>query len=329
MSAFVETALGMILIFLFTSLIVTAVQEVFAAFFALRAKALESAIKALLDGRGATTVFDQFKANPLIQALYDANGSRPSYIPARSFALSVMNLARPAGPAAVTLANVQAWAAKPGAGRIGPIVTDLITTATATEADLQKSLESWYDETMDRLSGWYKRWTQVSTIVFGLLAAFAFNIDSVAVWDALTSQPQLRAAAANYASTLAKTNDPPKYDVMVKDLQALKLPIGWKNENGEYDFGKFLPERGRVLGSEFFKSLNWMMLLGWVIAALAASLGSAFWFDLLKRFVQIRGAGPKPGVAEPTADPAGSPIPGGPMLAMATKARPALLRDRA
>jgi hypothetical protein len=66
-----------------------------------------------------------------------------------------------------------------------------------------------------------------------------------------------------------------------------------------------------------------------VIAALAASLGSAFWFDLLKRFVQIRGAGPKPGVAEPTADPAGSPIPGGPMLAMATKARPALLRDRA
>jgi len=35
-------------------------------------------------------------------------------------------------------------------------------------------------------------------------------------------------------------------------------------------------------------------LLGWLLTAFAISLGSAFWFDLLNRLIQLRGAGAKP-----------------------------------
>ncbi|HEX8664227.1 MAG TPA: hypothetical protein VF744_09385 [Beijerinckiaceae bacterium] len=312
MTAFIETALGMILIFLFTSLVVTAIQEIVASIFSLRAKALESTLKALLDGADAekTPAFAAFKDNPLIKALYDANGSRPSYIPARSFALAVMNMAPAVAAGQSTLDAVKGWATGTDSGPVGKIVNNLITEATADAATLQKNIETWYDETMDRLTGWYKRWTQALTIAFGLLAAVLFNINAIAVWDALSSQPALREAAAKYATTISKQENPPKYEDMVKELNAMKFPIGWKDKDGKYNF-----------------EVSLLALLGWIITALAASLGSAFWFDLLKRFVQIRSAGPKPAVAEPTADP-GAPAVGGPFMAL-TKARPALLRDRA
>jgi hypothetical protein len=36
------------------------------------------------------------------------------------------------------------------------------------------------------------------------------------------------------------------------------------------------------------------MLLGWIITGLAITLGAPFWFDLLKKLIQIRGSGSRP-----------------------------------
>ncbi len=35
-------------------------------------------------------------------------------------------------------------------------------------------------------------------------------------------------------------------------------------------------------------------VLGWIVTALAISLGAPFWFDLLGKLVQLRGTGTKP-----------------------------------
>jgi hypothetical protein len=39
---------------------------------------------------------------------------------------------------------------------------------------------------------------------------------------------------------------------------------------------------------------NVWAILGWLITALAVSLGAPFWFDTLDTILNIRGAGPKP-----------------------------------
>jgi hypothetical protein len=39
-------------------------------------------------------------------------------------------------------------------------------------------------------------------------------------------------------------------------------------------------------------------VLGWAISGLAASQGAPFWFDVLKRFTNVRSAGIKPAEAE-------------------------------
>jgi hypothetical protein len=38
----------------------------------------------------------------------------------------------------------------------------------------------------------------------------------------------------------------------------------------------------------------WFHLLGWLITALAATLGAPFWFDMLNKVIAIRGVGKSP-----------------------------------
>jgi hypothetical protein len=37
-----------------------------------------------------------------------------------------------------------------------------------------------------------------------------------------------------------------------------------------------------------------VQILGWLLTALALSLGAPFWFDMLNKFINLRGAGDKP-----------------------------------
>jgi hypothetical protein len=47
---------------------------------------------------------------------------------------------------------------------------------------------------------------------------------------------------------------------------------------------------------------DWLVkVLGWLVTGLAVSLGAPFWFDLLNRVVDLRGAGRRP---ESTPEPA-------------------------
>lgn len=41
-------------------------------------------------------------------------------------------------------------------------------------------------------------------------------------------------------------------------------------------------------------SLTLMQVFGWIFTATALTLGAPFWFDLLQKFVNVRGAGGRP-----------------------------------
>lgn len=59
-------------------------------------------------------------------------------------------------------------------------------------------------------------------------------------------------------------------------------------------------------GSGLLSNPNvWLALFGWVLTGLAGSLGATFWFDLLTRFVKLRGSGSKPESPAAAASPAG------------------------
>ncbi|BEP16176.1 hypothetical protein acdb102_44870 [Acidothermaceae bacterium B102] len=156
-------------------------------------------------------------------------------------------------------------------------------------------LTAWYDETMERLSGAYKRRVQKFVIAYALIVTLAFNVDAVAMTSALwrnepartlavaEAQKQLDAGApAGEASIRAAAA---KADSELSSAQSLDLPIGWSTSRSSLDAKRRL----------WPAASQWpMKILGWAITVLALLFGAPFWFDALGKLVNMRGSGPKP-----------------------------------
>jgi len=71
----------------------------------------------------------------------------------------------------------------------GKLKTALGTLLQQSEGNLDKfktAIEDWFNDAMDRVSGWYKRHTQWVQIIFGIALTFAINLDSVSIVRALS-----------------------------------------------------------------------------------------------------------------------------------------------
>jgi hypothetical protein len=112
MSSFhmLDVAIGMTFVFLLISLICTALNELLEAAMKNRAKDLEKGLRELIGTSAATepntpkTYLEQFYQHPLVNSLFPdvyQTGTRklPSYIPARTFALAIMDVVLTATPA--------------------------------------------------------------------------------------------------------------------------------------------------------------------------------------------------------------------------------------
>lgn len=71
-----------------------------------------------------------------------------------------------------------------------------------------EGMEKWYDEAMDRVTGWYKRWSQVIALVVAFLVAFGLNADTFQIAKTLYSDQTVRAAVVNSAQELVSTVPP-------------------------------------------------------------------------------------------------------------------------
>ena len=89
----------------------------------------------------------------------------------------------------------------------------------------------------------------------------------------------------------------PSYPEQLKRIQQqltdLKLPIGWVSNppQADQDLRLGLPKWENK--AEVWDTLTYH-LLGWLITAVAATLGAPFWFDMLNKIMSIRSAGRAP-----------------------------------
>ncbi len=160
--------------------------------------------------------------------------------------------------------------------------------------EFRASIEKWFDDSMERVTGWYKRKTQVIVLISALAVCFALNVDTFAIANSLYQDTTLRTSivAAAEARVQQSTSEESGSELEVSELRdelsGLKLPIGWSGDTG-------VPNRmpGNFGG--------WVVkLLGVLFTALAVSLGASFWFDLLCKIVNLRASGKKPDKTEET-----------------------------
>jgi hypothetical protein len=248
-----------------------------------RAQTLEQAIRNLVTDQ---TTRDAFYSHPLIRSLGNPKASgehaHPSYIPARLFALVLLDVVAPVQGTAKAPVEDQAVAQE--------LRTALRTLTAATEADLEasrKKVEVWFDDVMDRASGWYKRKAQWALLAIAVVVTGVANADAINLATTLWQSPSLRAsmveAAASYAAgAQAAGSQEETLDQAQQRLDQLSnsgLPLGWAED--------------KVLAGG--KPAQWLSkLAGLLLTALAASLGAPFWFDLVNKLVNVRSTGNVP-----------------------------------
>ena len=338
-----DVAIGLVFLYLVMSLIASAAVEVLEAFLQFRARDLERGVRELLNDPALT---ERLYNHPLVNSLYKGSYTEPtgrmkkfrgffklhlpSYIPSRNFSLALMDLMlTPAGgaagsgitgvlaPSTPAVSGVQptptpqlpAGVAALPATQIGNAISALIQTANNDAVRARENVEEWFNASMDRVSGWYKKRTQGFLLVAGLLAAFALNVDSVSITQTLLTNKDARAAAVAAATEFAKAEasnfQPPATTTSAKTdadarvrgaadkvrhyedvLKNAGLPILWQ----PYGF----PTSDRSTGwCAKLTDKQWLnswgtKLLGILITACAVSLGAPFWFDTLNKIIVVR-----------------------------------------
>jgi hypothetical protein len=295
-----DVLIGMAFLFFLMATVVASINEVIQTVLNARARTLTRGIKTLLgDKAAANTFYEQWRvarlAKPagLIRNVAKhlplvAESRRPSYIPARTFALTLLETAAPEEGTRLG-ANLIEEAQKtvetfPAALR--DVASTGLSNAERELEAIRKELEKAFDEAMDRASGWYKRYVQWWLIVLSLIVTIGLNVSAFTVGERLWKDDALRAAVVQQAQAAvdeedSETDDPKTPATVAAEIDKideLKLPIGWDDANTKGD------DLSRVVG--------------WLITAAAISLGAPFWFDVLGKLASLRGTGNREGTAK-------------------------------
>lgn len=232
-----------------------------------------------------------------------------SYLPSRTFSAVILDLlappvSNPAHPAVAAGGDPmeEALAAVQRMSPSNPARKPLLRMMTDARGDRDKfraSLEHWYDDTMDRVSGWYKRSVQKIILVISIVLVAALNVDSINIAQVLWRLPTERAAVATAAARQAGSGDGAgqSADQVVRSISALRLPLGWTPPHvttvspaGAKTVVVSTDPQHVPLGVG-----SWLIkLLGLLLTVLALSLGAPFWFDALTKLGSLRQSGPKP-----------------------------------
>jgi hypothetical protein len=186
----------------------------------------------------------------------------------------------------------------------------------------RSDMENWFDNSMIRASGVYKRNAKLVAVLVGFFIAVSANADTFHIVARLNNDQTLRTAINASAEKIVAQNPAEDGELTQETIDRLNqaaetvaLPIGWD----QYDLRReqqrgytiMLPlkvSNGKVLKSESdssnqsamknaskeFMEISLITIAGWVVTGLAVSMGAGFWYDLLSKVISIKNVGSKP-----------------------------------
>lgn len=183
-------------------------------------------------------------------------------------------------------------------------------------SDFITGIEKTFNDSMNRVTGVFKKKSQWISFIVSIIVVLLINVDSIKIFKTLQTDKNILQNAVTIAtnnlsnfnpadkifdSGIQEGSDEEKSKLEVKSgesdtvlsiekgknyisillnkLNETRIPIGWKNTVPDW--------------SEFTNALS-ISIFGWLISILAIYLGAPFWFDVLNKVTNLRGAGVKP-----------------------------------
>ena len=359
-STILDVAISLMFVFLLFSLLSSTVKELIAGWLNLRGEMLAKGIGCLLSRQSytfnlplaqqptvdptvsldpavtdiatkAVGLVDQFFKHPVISnqttsGVLSSKQRKPSYISDTDFSISFLST----------------YFGSTEVGNMSPADLRKLVNGLPLPADAKKSLgdfldetdrglstvrknvEDWYNDSMDRVSGWYKRQAQFILYLLAIVLVLVFNIDTIKMATRIYHDAPLRAAIVASASqplpqgTLKYTIKAPAQNSKSAGA-TVTSDSGNANSKTVFDTSvtvtsdSVLAQQYNAIASRlsglnlpigwgphsfenipWFTTPFWTKLLGLAISVFALSLGAPFWFDALNKITNIRSGGPKP-----------------------------------
>ncbi len=327
-----EVTIGLALVFAFVSLIASMIAEWLAGFLAMRGKMLWQGVSdlvgeelgnkvhkhPLVEGLKHKTWFHSVSKTLRLQTVW------PSYVPTETFVLGLLSsLDEPAG-LPTDFDSLRAAVEKVQEPKAKRALLTLVDDAGGDFVQAKARIGSWFDASMDEVSGWYKRWSQTMLLWIALLVSFVMGVDSLQIGEELWRDEETRAALVGAANDFLDQQRPELASALEAAAPSPAAggsqgigaepnaapPAGEVEEtSGSYQTRAELQELSAELNqldlpleplSEALRerpeenrarvAWDWLCahILGFLLTGLAASLGAPFWFDVLNRFINLR-----------------------------------------
>jgi len=298
-----EIAMSLALVYLLLALLCSILNEWVAGFLNLRANNLWDGVRNLLYDEKGDELAHRIYGHPLVKNL-SRPGRRPSYVPARTFAMALFDLVAPVEGSTTPrrLQDIRRQVSTSDTNtEIKQVLLTLIDDAGDDLEKARENVERWYDDAMDRVSGWYKRKAQLLIFAWALIVTCSVNADTILIANTLARDATLRASMVAMAESTVKEGQPQKTKEVMGQLQQLTnelgLPVGWSRQPQHL---LSLPDSGG----------DWALkIMGLLLTTGAVSLGAPFWFDVLNKLVNLRSSGKQPEKSQQPEKPQQAKIP--------------------
>jgi hypothetical protein len=166
-------------------------------------------------------------------------------------------------------------------------------------------IEKWFNRTMEHTSEWYKRKIRAVLLILGFCLAWFFNADTFEIVKKLSTDRVAREQLVSMANSYIQSNPLAADTGLVKQdstFEAIKARMD-SLLIVKQDLQKDISEAGSILGTGCWPSgpgytfrqkiaymfrLLWQHFFGYLVTAIAISLGAPFWFDLLNKMMSLR-----------------------------------------
>jgi hypothetical protein len=288
-----DAFIGLVGIYLTLSLLVTAIGEGISQALGLRGRNLRQVFTGLI-GKARTTVF---YLHPRIRQLmqYDDPGNAlrklwlrlgfglPSYIPAdiATEVLLEQQLGAPLSQLSQSPLEIQQRLEQLPVSATSSSLRHFWQQAHADPLQFQYLVQDWFNDRCDRAVGWFKRKLGILQLLIGLVVAVGMNVDSIALYQKLFSDPLARQQVVLLAESLA-ANSQLATELCREDKSQCMDTLTLKQQ---------LTQTAPLLGHQDTWLWPWQaptVWFGYLLTAFALSLGAPFWFDILQKLMAVK-----------------------------------------
>jgi hypothetical protein len=305
-----DIIIGLSFLYFLLGLITSSLNELIQTRLNSRSKELHKAILNFLD-RDWYNIANKVIKSPYVRSISKTPDKFPSYIPAHSFAQSIIDVIKGAEDLPETIPEIrkQIRESKIIHGDVETWLLGMLDQSFDKVQDFYLNIETSYNEAMERVSEWYGKKVKKAIMLLGILISILLNIDTINITQTLWNNKEMAKTLSAMVAGSMENMDKSGSGFEIKDAKGKVLYSVENEQSGNIsnvvaEIGELPIPIGWASDSfAFFREPGWQwtllsMLAGWTINAMAIFLGAPFWFDLLSKVVNLRGSGGKPKVMD-------------------------------